>query len=244
MTVNLKARIFTGLLLFIVVFIIFSFKFFLVYSLIVLGILSLIEFTSLINYFIKKRCKIFGKFSIYYLYFIFLYDFYNFFRFFKTKNNYFFFTNVLRFFGYRRLFFWETFFRSKLTKISPNKTLSGSVWIHFFSVLIFSLLMFYYTKSINLNIFIVAIITSLACQFGDLFFSYLKRLAKVKDTGNFFSWSRWYIRQDRWNTYRFANWFLILCIYKMKKIISILGSTGSIGLTSLSIIDKKKIFLR
>ena len=27
------------------------------------------------------------------------------------------------------------------------------------------------------------IVTSIACQFGDLFFSYLKRKAKVKDTG-------------------------------------------------------------
>ena len=26
----------------------------------------------------------------------------------------------------------------------------------------------------------------MACQFGDLFFSFLKRKAKVKDTGNFF----------------------------------------------------------
>ena len=30
----------------------------------------------------------------------------------------------------------------------------------------------------------------------------------------------------------------------MKKLISIIGSTGSIGLTSLKIIDKKKIFLK
>ena len=28
--------------------------------------------------------------------------------------------------------------------------------------------------------------TSLICQFGDLFFSFLKRNAKIKDTGNFF----------------------------------------------------------
>ena len=32
----------------------------------------------------------------------------------------------------------------------------------------------------------VAIITSIACQIGDLFFSFLKRNAKVKDTGNTF----------------------------------------------------------
>ena len=31
----------------------------------------------------------------------------------------------------------------------------------------------------------MAIIISIACQIGDLFFSYLKRKAGVKDTGNF-----------------------------------------------------------
>ena len=32
----------------------------------------------------------------------------------------------------------------------------------------------------------VAIITSISCQIGDLFFSFLKRNAKIKDTGNIF----------------------------------------------------------
>ncbi len=187
MTVNLKARIFTGLLLFIVVFIIFSFKFFLVYSLIVLGILSLIEFTSLINYFIKKSVVKFLinlVFAIYILFFCTI--FIIFLDFLKLKIIIFSLLMCCVFSDIGGYFFGKLFQGPKLTKISPNKTLSGAFGSIFFSVLIFSLLMFYYTKSINLNIFIVAIITSLACQFGDLFFSYLKRLAKVKDTGNFF----------------------------------------------------------
>ncbi len=187
MTVNLKARIFTGLLLFIVVFIIFSFKFFLVYSLIVLGILSLIEFTSLINYFIKKSVVKFLinlVFAIYILFFCTI--FIIFLDFLKLKIIIFSLLMCCVFSDIGGYFFGKLFQGPKLTKISPNKTLSGAFGSIFFSVLIFSLLMFYYTKSTNLNIFIVAIITSLACQFGDLFFSYLKRLAKVKDTGNFF----------------------------------------------------------
>ena len=187
MTVNLKARIFTGLLLFIAVFIIFSFKFFLVYSLIVLGILSLIEFTSLINYFIKKSAVKFLinlVFAIYILFFCTI--FIIFLDFLKLKIIIFSLLMCCVFSDIGGYFFGKLFQGPKLTKISPNKTLSGAFGSIFFSVLIFSLLMFYYTKSINLNIFIVAIITSLACQFGDLFFSYLKRLAKVKDTGNFF----------------------------------------------------------
>ena len=36
----------------------------------------------------------------------------------------------------------------------------------------------------NFSIFIVSLVTSISCQFGDLFFSFLKRKAKLKDTGN------------------------------------------------------------
>jgi phosphatidate cytidylyltransferase len=37
----------------------------------------------------------------------------------------------------------------------------------------------------NFVILIVALLTSISCQIGDLFFSFLKRKAKIKDTGNF-----------------------------------------------------------
>ena len=37
----------------------------------------------------------------------------------------------------------------------------------------------------NWQILILSISTSIFCQIGDLFFSYLKRKAKLKDTGNF-----------------------------------------------------------
>ena len=35
------------------------------------------------------------------------------------------------------------------------------------------------------SLLIIGLITSVACQIGDLFFSYLKRRAFLKDTGNF-----------------------------------------------------------
>ena len=53
-TNNLKKRIFTSLLLFILFFLIYNFNFFLIYSLIVLGVLSLIEFYNAINKIIYK----------------------------------------------------------------------------------------------------------------------------------------------------------------------------------------------
>ena len=72
----------------------------------------------------------------------------------------------------------------KLTKISPNKTISGSIGSFLFSLLP---LIFISEKYIKVELItIVWVLTiSLTCQLGDLFISYLKRLAKVKDTGNF-----------------------------------------------------------
>ena len=73
----------------------------------------------------------------------------------------------------------------KLIKISPNKTISGSLGSFCFSI--FPLLLFYnfdpskYLHSIN-N-FLLCLEISLVCQLGDLFVSYFKRKAKVKDTG-------------------------------------------------------------
>ena len=71
----------------------------------------------------------------------------------------------------------------KLTKISPNKTISGSIGSFLFSLFpagIFSIFFFRVTEK---DIFL-CLILSLACQIGDLIISYFKRLAKVKDTGN------------------------------------------------------------
>jgi len=71
----------------------------------------------------------------------------------------------------------------KLTKISPNKTFAG-----FYGSFIFSYItMFLYLNYLNINIVSIMILTFSVCllsQLGDIFFSYLKRKAKVKDTGN------------------------------------------------------------
>ena len=75
----------------------------------------------------------------------------------------------------------------KLTKISPNKTISGSFGSFCFSII--PLLIFYNINSseylLSISNFLMCLFTSLVCQLGDLFISYLKRKAKVKDTGNF-----------------------------------------------------------
>ena len=72
-----------------------------------------------------------------------------------------------------------------MTKISPNKTISGSLGSLIFCSLIVISLMYYFTFKLNLKILIVSLIISIACQLGDLFISLLKRKAKLKDTGYF-----------------------------------------------------------
>ena len=74
----------------------------------------------------------------------------------------------------------------KLTKISPNKTISGSIGSFLFSLFPAGWIIFNenlgWTK--EEDIIFYALIISLACQLGDLVISYFKRMAKVKDTGN------------------------------------------------------------
>ncbi len=77
----------------------------------------------------------------------------------------------------------------KLTKISPNKTISGSLGSFIFSILpalLFNLQNYIGVsfKSLSVNIALCLII-SLVCQLGDLLISYFKRLNKVKNTGAF-----------------------------------------------------------
>ncbi len=74
----------------------------------------------------------------------------------------------------------------KLTKISPNKTISGSLGSFCFSML--PLLAFnnfdkFEYSLYSIDNFLFCLNVSLVCQLGDLFVSYFKRKAKVKDTG-------------------------------------------------------------
>ena len=80
--------------------------------------------------------------------------------------------------------FGKIFKGPKLTKISPKKTISGSLGSFIISASVISLLMFYLTNHLDLKIFIIGLVTSFACQLGDLFFSFLKRKSFMKDTGN------------------------------------------------------------
>ena len=85
--------------------------------------------------------------------------------------------------------FGKTFGGKKLTKISPNKTIAGSLGSFVLSFLIFFLLYIYFIDLLYVNIkieilFLTPFFISLICQIGDLFISFYKRKAKIKNTGN------------------------------------------------------------
>ena len=72
----------------------------------------------------------------------------------------------------------------KLTKISPNKTISGSIGSFLFSLFPLGIVIILdIEKNLPGEGIFVCLLLSLACQLGDLIISYFKRLAKGKDTG-------------------------------------------------------------
>ena len=85
--------------------------------------------------------------------------------------------------------FGKTFRGKKLTKISPNKTVSGSIGSFILSYVGFFTIYFYFNDLLFVrlqieSLFFIPFFISSICQLGDLFISYYKRKAKIKNTGN------------------------------------------------------------
>ena len=85
--------------------------------------------------------------------------------------------------------FGKTFGGKKLTKISPNKTISGSIGSFILSYIGFFVIYLYFSDLLFVKLQVEALVfipffISLICQLGDLFISYYKRRAKIKNTGN------------------------------------------------------------
>ena len=79
--------------------------------------------------------------------------------------------------------FGKFFKGKKITRISPNKTYAGMIGSFFLSLLVSYI--FFSDLNLKINIFLFTFIISIISQIGDLFISFLKRKAKIKDTGNF-----------------------------------------------------------
>ncbi len=183
---SLKKRLYTSLVLVLLLVLTISYNFFLLLSLIIFFVISILEFINLTRKVIQNKIllNLSNLIFIFYISFLFILFFY--------------FTNFiqLKIIAFTLLIscivsdiggfvFGKLFKGPKLTKISPNKTYSGAIGSIISSGIFFSFAIFIFAEKFNLKILLIGIITSLASQFGDLFFSYIKRKAKIKDTGNF-----------------------------------------------------------
>ena len=96
--------------------------------------------------------------------------------------------------------FGKIFGGKKLTKISPNKTISGSIGSFILSYIGFFTFYFYFNDFIFIRLeskvlLFIPFIISLICQLGDLFISYFKEKLKLKIL-KFNTWPWRAIRQN------------------------------------------------
>tara|TARA_B110000037_G_scaffold83574_1_gene99378 strand:+ start:633 stop:1295 length:663 start_codon:yes stop_codon:yes gene_type:complete len=191
MTNELKKRIFTSLLLFLLLLAMYFYSYIMITSLVIIAIIIWIEFYGLISKILienKLKNKLFRfllkAISLLYLsllvYYILAINFY--YKDLELYLLYSFFVAILSDIG--GLVVGKTFKGKKLTKISPNKTISGSIGSFLFSLFLIPL---FYNELFNNNIIgliLITILISLTSQLGDLFVSYIKRKANVKNTSN------------------------------------------------------------
>ena len=181
---NLKKRLITSIFLIILLFFIFYSNFLLTYFLIVLGTLSLVEFSNIVKKIIKNKVKLFFANFIFVIYiFIFCIIFSYFSNYLQLKLLLFLILIGCISSDIGGFVIGKLVKGPKLTRISPNKTISGSIGSILFTIVIYSSFIFYLTNNLSFKTFFIAILISIACQVGDLFFSLLKRKAKIKDTG-------------------------------------------------------------
>ena len=191
MSSNLKKRIITSIFLISLLIGMYFYSYIMIVSLIIIAIITWIEFYALISKILKKNILkdrifrfIYKTLSLFYLsglvYLIFAIE--SEYSNFKIYLLYSVLVAILSDIG--GLVFGKIFKGKKLTKISPNKTISGSIGSFIFSLLLIPL---FYKSQIDqnlLSILLITIIISLISQLGDLFISFLKRKAKVKDTSD------------------------------------------------------------
>jgi phosphatidate cytidylyltransferase len=187
MSTELKKRIITSAILLILFALMFYYSYILIISLIIIGLISWIEFYSLISKIYKKNkvlMTFFKGLALVYLSSI------VFGIFFIEANK----PELMIFFVFiitvsiasdiGGLTFGKYFKGKKLTKISPKKTISGSI-----GSFVFSLITIPFFKDLIINheffsLFLITVIISLTTQAGDLFISLIKRKAKVKNTSD------------------------------------------------------------
>ena len=191
MNSNIKKRILTSILLIALLIGMFFYSYIMIISLIIIAIISWIEFYALISKILKKNILKDKFFRFIYKVLSLIYLSGLVYLIFSIESEY---SNLKIYLLYSvlvailsdigGLVCGKIFKGKKLTKISPNKTISGSIGSFIFSIF---LIPFFYKVQVDqslVNLFLITIIISLTSQLGDLFISLLKRKAKVKDTSD------------------------------------------------------------
>ena len=200
MSQNLLKRLITSIILLsLLIFIIFSHQNIFILSILLLGLLICYEanklFTKLLNNLDSKKSSLTNKLNIKfimlnivtfcYIFFIFCNLSYEIHRL-ESPIFYLYLISICFCTDIGGYVFGKIIGGKKLSKISPNKTISGSIGSFIFSIvpLIIVLNFNYIDLVFNLTNIIFCLLISLISQLGDLFISFIKRKAKIKDTGN------------------------------------------------------------
>ena len=191
MTTELKKRIITSFFLFLLLILMCLYSFVLIISLIVIAIICWVEFYALITkiypidhikyksirFILKAISLIYLSVIVYYILIIdALYVDYKIFILYTIL------VSIMSDIG--GLIIGKTFKGKKLSIISPNKTISGSIGSFIFSLLLIPFFKDEILQDNHIIMIVVTIIISLTSQIGDLMISFLKRKAKVKDTSD------------------------------------------------------------
>ena len=188
MNLELKKRIVTSILLLFLLYLMINYSYILIISLIIISVVTWIEFNSLIYKVFKKKNLII-KFLFKLLSLIYLSSLVFLILYIETEQThlkicliYSILVSIVTDIG--GLLIGRTIKGKKLTKISPKKTISGSIGSFLFSLVLVPL---FYNELLEFSLLYLIIITlliSLTSQIGDILISYLKRRAKVKDTSD------------------------------------------------------------
>ena len=191
MNMELQKRLLTSFFLLSLLILMFFYTYILIISLILITIISWIEFYALISKIFKKENKKNKILRFFYktISLIFLSILSYFIIIAKSTDNaseifiiYSILISVMSDTG--GLIVGRIFKGKKLSKMSPKKTISGSIGSFMFSLCLIPFFSAYLTNLSLILLTIITLIISFTSQVGDLFISYLKRKAKVKDTSD------------------------------------------------------------
>ena len=190
---NFSQRIVTSIIMLLILSIsLFFNKYIWLFALILCSLVLFIEFNNLIKKIWKKKKNTVSSFNIFSLLFLLMLIYVSFDLYSNPPTGLVFILLICTFSDTGGYVIGNLFGGTKLTKISPNKTISGSLGSFMFSL--FPIVIFWwlynFTNEVSfrtesfLKLIPVCLFLCLICQLGDLFISYFKRKAKVNDTGS------------------------------------------------------------